>query len=589
MMNDNALLFFKFQHVGTVRFKWMDSKGTIHEQAVLGEGKCNDVLKRGTYIDSGLITEKYFLPIKQVLYGPMPHANQQMKITVDPVRCTPSAQSPTPSESNQDEKLKIEGEIEVKKNNKLPQVFKYWGKEYSVKFDIEINKEFTSPEWLNVFHMTSTDNKCCNHGDRIPALFVNKNKNLLFASSIGNQGNYNFYFPYELNKTYHIVISQTQSHTGNFEYCIKIDGIILHSVSNDQPIVFENVLLYFSNPWHTSLGGYGKLSNIEFNNLSEVNSLVNDLGFRIWKLEKENEETLDQLEQLSPCPLENSNFRLIHGRCIYFESQQLSYGTARSNCKGKAPGFDGKLFEPTNIFINEKVHEMAMEVFGTLPVHGEWLQLGHRLWIGLNDQVLEGNFRYDQSKTPLSINAWLPAEPSDNGGNEDCVEFGQPKKPLWNDNDCSVEQLSICEFVPTRFFGQSCPTENPNYRYIFGHCYFFESQELDFDAAQANCGPKFPRGGQLFEPTSRQLNEKVSKEAIKVTRAGRRWVGVHDKKVDGTFKYASSGQTLSFTPLWQANNPSNSGGGEDCIEVDATHKWNDNKCERQFMSICESK
>ena len=92
------------------------------------------------------------------------------------------------------------------------------GKEYSIEFQIEVNKEFSTPEYLNVFHMTSTGNDCCNHGDRIPALFVNKKKNLHFTSSIGSHGNYHFNFPYELNKTYHIVISQTQSHNGNFEY-----------------------------------------------------------------------------------------------------------------------------------------------------------------------------------------------------------------------------------------------------------------------------------------------------------------------------------------------------------------------------------
>lgn len=83
----------------------------------------------------------------------MPHANQCMKITVGPVKCTPSAQSLSPSESNQDEILNIEEEIEVKKNYKLPQVFNQWGKEYSFEFNIEVNGE--SQTEVNVFHMTT--------------------------------------------------------------------------------------------------------------------------------------------------------------------------------------------------------------------------------------------------------------------------------------------------------------------------------------------------------------------------------------------------------------------------------------------------
>ena len=75
----------------------------------------------------------------------------------------------------------------------------------------------------------------------------------------------------------------------------------------------------------------------------------------------------------------------------------------------------------------------------------------HGPWIGFNDQVLEGNFRnYHSGKSP-SINVWFPGEPSHSGGlgNENCVEFNLLKKPLWNDNNCSLEQLSICESVPS--------------------------------------------------------------------------------------------------------------------------------------------
>ena len=589
-----TLLFFHFQHAGSVRFKWMDSKGAIHEQDILGEGKCNEVLRSGTSIDTGLIIDKQFLPIKQVLYGPMLHENQRMKITVGPVKCTPSVQALSPLESHQDEGLNIEGEIEVKKNNKFPSVLNHLGKEYSIEFQIEVNKEFSTPEYLNVFRMTSTDNNCCNHGDRIPSLFVNKNKNLYYATSIGNHGKYVFTFPYELNRTYRFMISQTQSHAGKFEYCAKIDDVIFHCVSNDQPRSFENVLLYFSDPWHESFENHGKLSNLKINNLRQPtgDSMMNDYSSKVLKIEKENEDIIDQLEQLIPCPLENSNFRLIHGRCIYFESQQMDYGTARSNCKTKVSGFDGNLFAPANVFISEKVHKTAMEVFGDLPksnnlYKGEfWLNNGHRVWIGVNDQVLEGTFRYDQRETSPSFNAWFQTQPNNMFGNEDCVEFNLFDKALWNDNPCSVQQLSICEFVPKR-----CPLENPKYRLIQSRCFFFESQKLDFDAAQENCLSKIPGGGKLFEPTSQYMNERIAKEAIEVIGSGRKWTGVHDRQVEGTFAYASNGLSLAFTPVWATNNPSNSGPtGENCIECSGTcKKWNDNSCAAQLMSVCESK
>ena len=179
----------------------------------------------------------------------------------------------------------------------------------------------------------------------------------------------------------------------------------------------------------------------------------------------------------------------------------------------------------------------------------------------------------------------VSGEPSNSGGNEDCTEFGLLKKPLWNDNKCSIAQLSICEFVPKR-----CPTENPNYQIINSHCFFFESQELAFDAAQTNCGSKFSSGGQLFEPTSLYMNEKVFKIATEISSTGRKWVDVHYRDDQRNFKYAS-GLPMSVIPPWSASNPSNSGGNEHCVEFNKVGKavWNDIRCDRKFMSVCESK
>ena len=86
------------------------------------------------------------------------------------------------------------------------------------------------------------------------------------------------------------------------------------------------------------------------------------------------------------------------------------------------------------------------------------------------------------------------------------------------------------------------------------------------------------------------INERVAQEAIAIIGAGRKWIGIHDKQVEGTFKYASTGLSLAFTPVWQANNPSNGGGVEDCIDFGSNgQKWNDISCEVKLLSVCESK
>ena len=154
----------------------MDRLGTMHEIPLLGNGNCNDVLNREISIDTGSITNKQILPIKKVLYGPMPYEHQYLKITVGPVKCTPS------SESNHDNNFKFDGELNVRKNNKLYHVFHNWGKEYSVEFDIIVTKNVDSI--LNVFHMTATNNNHGNHGDRIPALFLKSDKKFHFRRRV---------------------------------------------------------------------------------------------------------------------------------------------------------------------------------------------------------------------------------------------------------------------------------------------------------------------------------------------------------------------------------------------------------------------
>ena len=64
------------------------------------------------------------------------------------------------------------------------------------------------------------------------------------------------------------------------------------------------------------------------------------------------------------CPIENANYRLIEERCIYFESKKLNYQAARSNCNCLTTG---KLFEPTNDLINEKVHQGNQSIIPIKP------------------------------------------------------------------------------------------------------------------------------------------------------------------------------------------------------------------------------
>ena len=65
-----------------------------------------------------------------------------------------------------------------------------------------------------------------------------------------------------------------------------------------------------------------------------------------------------------------------------------------------------------------------------------------RLWIGLSDAAVEGQFRWI-SGDPLELSLWRAGEPNDSGG-EDCAEWGS-LDGRWNDLACGSSLPSLCE------------------------------------------------------------------------------------------------------------------------------------------------
>ena len=79
------------------------------------------------------------------------------------------------------------------------------------------------------------------------------------------------------------------------------------------------------------------------------------------------------------------------------------------------------------------------------------LALHYRLrsiWLGAGDQVIEGNwFWWDRSPTPY--NNFLPGEPDDSKGVEDCVEMLVVTANTpggWNDVNCNLRRPFVCQF-----------------------------------------------------------------------------------------------------------------------------------------------
>ena len=93
----------------------------------------------------------------------------------------------------------------VTKNNLIATISNF-GHEYTVMFDIIVHS--AGINWINILRFTSTDNNCCNIGDRIPAIFYNNDGYLLIDSAVNEKGNHGVTYDIDLEKWYHIEIVQ---------------------------------------------------------------------------------------------------------------------------------------------------------------------------------------------------------------------------------------------------------------------------------------------------------------------------------------------------------------------------------------------
>ncbi|RYE82990.1 MAG: hypothetical protein EOO75_19905 [Myxococcales bacterium] len=67
-------------------------------------------------------------------------------------------------------------------------------------------------------------------------------------------------------------------------------------------------------------------------------------------------------------------------------------------------------------------------------------------WIGLSDKAVEGTFAWSSGE-PVTYTKWRSGEPNNSSNAEDCAEY-RYSDGNWNDNNCSVSRLFVCEFPP---------------------------------------------------------------------------------------------------------------------------------------------
>jgi len=133
----------------------------------------------------------------------------------------------------------------------------------------------------------------------------------------------------------------------------------------------------------------------------------------------------------SEAPSENSSLReapqalLYNGHDYLFIRSARTWWEATAICEGFAYGL---------VTIDDAAEQAWLDSLGN----------GDRWWIGYNDQVSEGIWRWSHGSS--SYTNWHSGEPNNAGNNEDCTEITGTGR--WNDFPCSASLYFICESGP---------------------------------------------------------------------------------------------------------------------------------------------
>ena len=170
-------------------------------------------------------------------------------------------------------------ELELTKGNLLTTIKSVF-KEFYVGFEFFINRH--TSEYRSIVHLTVGANRG-QDGDRIPMILLDTRNRLYVVCPINDHREhlYTHNIPMKIGQWYKLVVEQIliEEKVNNFKlrlvslyqfqyfYQINLDGVLIHSVENKKPKIFDDVRVYAPNPWQTSLNG--KIKNLEITERSQ--------------------------------------------------------------------------------------------------------------------------------------------------------------------------------------------------------------------------------------------------------------------------------------------------------------------------------
>ncbi|XP_078607411.1 polycystin-1-like protein 2 isoform X2 [Branchiostoma floridae x Branchiostoma japonicum] len=205
-------------------------------------------------------------------------------------------------------------------------------------------------------------------------------------------------------------------------------------------------------------------------------------------------------------------------------------------------------------------------------------------WIGLNDQDVEGQWRWEDGTTldmTKDFSSWAVGEPNNRNGQHCVRHYGEL---LWDDDHCQITLKVLCQInlaatttsTSTTVVGTVCPVE---WSVFNGKCYKVFNEKRTYSQATEVCND---HGGRLA-----MVKDSATNIFLKTLSSDHRWFGLSDQDTEGQFLW-EDGTSLASTGFtdWGGREP-NGGTGENCVQYWGQNSWNDRGCNEPLGFTCE--
>ncbi|KAK6969768.1 macrophage mannose receptor 1 [Biomphalaria glabrata] len=237
----------------------------------------------------------------------------------------------------------------------------------------------------------------------------------------------------------------------------------------------------------------------------------------------------------------------------------------------------------------------------TIPnsVTENWVKttlLGNRpgsYWIGLNDRDNEAGFSWTDG-SGLTYTNWAAGEPNDYLHGEDCVVWTLPVNK-WNDLYCYVANSFICQVGRGAIVPTTRPTVTPGrnspqcgnstqWTLYSGFCYYVSTPSTLVTWFQARLACK-DMSAELTSISNDDENGYVT-TMISQSPIDSFWIGLNDLEQE-TYSWTDI-SPISYVN-WNARQPDDSYGGEQCVEINSQGRWNDQYCQEKRGYVCKKR